>query len=368
MLSSHSQYACGPETQFFTSLSDSELFAAVNDKNWPLLAVDQLSRLSLSGNPVVNLYHISSQDLVEHLQNRLPSAKAMLESLTETFAQHAGKPCWIEKTPDHMLHLYRIRRNYPDSPIIRIIRDPRDAVLSSTKLPWWSDSYLSNCQRWEDRWAATDDFFNTDLLSCTIRYEDLVRQVKETLQALTEFLGISFEPAMLDYERNADKVITDAEPWKKSVTKAISTDRLSVWKRELSIDEATAAEAICHDSIAAFSYERRIESVRNLAIYPFDYQWLEDHTNIIIEAAKKGVRFTGYNPVIHSNYAIGAIPDLGATLFTRLSKTAAFLWRLLSLAVSLNRIKYVDYGKPKGRLEHLCDMATRLLGEKVSFR
>ncbi len=58
-------------------------------------------------------------------------------------SQHVER--WAECTPEHLLHLPRIKETIPEALIIHIIRDGRDVALSNAKLgyvrrAWWDRS------------------------------------------------------------------------------------------------------------------------------------------------------------------------------------------------------------------------------------
>jgi len=42
----------------------------------------------------------------------------------------AGRPIWVEKTPDHLFYVKRIQQYIPDAAFIHIIRNGRDTVAS----------------------------------------------------------------------------------------------------------------------------------------------------------------------------------------------------------------------------------------------
>lgn len=165
MLGSHSRIDCGPETHFFRYLAMFSEKNLVSRKSWPIEAVDFISSLKLNGEKVHKHFGLSISQIELFLKYQNPSVATMLESLTQLHAKQAGKSRWVEKTPNHMLHLCAIRKHYPLSPIIRIIRDPRDAALSITKLPWASKSALANlflCDEWNRKSVAFfDDDFNS---------------------------------------------------------------------------------------------------------------------------------------------------------------------------------------------------------------
>ena len=287
-LTSHSQIDCGPETQFFNKLDARQLGAAVRDRHWPGKAVHLLGSLTLAGQPVQALFGLGEQDLINFLKSRTPSVGAMLEALTAQRATRSGKHRWAEKTPNHILHLDLIRREFPDAHIVRIVRDPRDSAQSMRKLDWASQSVLANCYTWRDWYQASEDFFDRDHLCKTVFLEKLIREPEKQMSALCEFLRTDFEPGMLK-RQTAASVMSPKEWWKSDVSKPLRSDRVFTWKQDLAGDVATAASVICHAGISALQYEARGTVTDTRHVYKLDPGTIEENEHAIITAAKAGV-------------------------------------------------------------------------------
>lgn len=98
----------------------------------------------------------------------------MLESLCIPCARSRGKRGRAEKRPNHLLSRREIRRERADARIIRIMRDPRDAALSTSKMPTFSNSFAANLYLWRKWQDVASGFLVHDPLSHTIRYESLM--------------------------------------------------------------------------------------------------------------------------------------------------------------------------------------------------
>lgn len=255
MIGSHPHYAIGPETQFFSKLSVDRLAAAVRDPAWPERAVVCLCSLTLAGQSVLDLFETTPAKVSAFLSEREPSIAAMLEALCVPFARSRGKQGWAEKTPNHLLSLAAIRREWPDARIIRIMRDPRDAALSTGKLPTFSNSFAANLYLWRQWQDAASGFLAHDRLSYTIRYESLVRDPESQLRQMCAGVGIDFHPAMLDFAARAKDVGSAAESWKKPVGGELDPSRLFAWKSQLGEADRLLANNVVQEYLAAFDYE-----------------------------------------------------------------------------------------------------------------
>lgn len=290
LLASHSRISCGPEAQFFNKLDPAHIAAAVRDPYWPHSAISLLCSLTLANQRVIDLFGIDESYLTQFLSLRTPSAGAMLEALTKTLAERQGKARWAEKTPNHILHLTEIRREWPAATMVRIVRDPRDSASSMRRLPWASRSVLANAQLWADWHEQSKSFFRQDLHTWTVRFEDLVDEPVAYLRDLCEFIGEKYEPTMLDTSVSGGIVSSPTETWKSDVSKPIDPQQGSRWKEHLPDDLARGVSLICHRGIVEFDYEILARPVNSLDVYRLDRHALERHESAVLSLAAIGTR------------------------------------------------------------------------------
>ncbi len=289
MLAGHPRIACGPETQFFNKLSPARLGAAVKDPAWPDRAVKLVTSLTLAHQPVIELFGHSEGDVRQFLESQTPSVGAILESLTALYAAKQGKPRWAEKTPNHLLHLPTLRQTYPDAPIVRIVRDPRDSALSMRKLPWASRSALANGYLWTAWFEQSQPFFGRDAHTLTLRYEDLVTAPETVLTRLCSFVGETFRPGMLETKKTGGGVSSPNERWKALNTRALDASRTQVWRRETP-DLQRALSCVCASGIEAFGYPDPVEASATLSAYPLNLRTVEAHEETLSNLLLRGVK------------------------------------------------------------------------------
>jgi hypothetical protein len=127
-----------------------------------------------------------------------------LRIVMEEIARNQGVERWAECTPEHLLHLPRIKETIPEALIIHIIRDGRDVALSNAKLgyvtrAWWdhSPSVLACGLYWE--WIVRQGRADGGKLGADyieVRFEDLILNPRLVLASLSTFLEQE-----LDYDR-----------------------------------------------------------------------------------------------------------------------------------------------------------------------
>jgi hypothetical protein len=118
-----------------------------------------------------------------------------------------GVQRWADTTPEHILHLHRIKETIPDALIIHIIRDGRDVALSTDKLgyihrlPWDRKPSKMVCGLYWDWMVSKGRRDGRDLGNdyTEVHFEDLVSKPHDTLARLGEFIGQE-----LDYDRIRD--------------------------------------------------------------------------------------------------------------------------------------------------------------------
>jgi hypothetical protein len=260
MLAAHSRISCGPETHFFRKLALIDAERLVKRDTWPKAAVDficSIEHASFSERtpiPLIEKYQIGCEQITAFLQQREPSIPNMLSSVTEQYMVSMGKVRWAEKTPDHILTLGQIRANFPSSPIIRIIRDPRDVAISLTKVPWGAMSYLEALLLWKRMDDESENFFQSDPLCYSLRYEDLITAPEDELTKLCQFIGEEFEDCMLDTSVTGKQLNSRNVPWKDKVSQPIDAEHQSIWKDQLNRCDNQMAEAILGARLEALGY------------------------------------------------------------------------------------------------------------------
>jgi len=288
MLSTHPAIDCGPETFFFARLP-SDPTGLLDPAGWPDRALDYVCGLRLRDAPVHELYGRTRQDLRAYLAARPPSLAVMLESLTAARARARGKRRWAEKTPRHLGHVRLIRRTFPEAAILRMIRDPRDAAMSMTRVPFASDSLVANlylCARAE---AASGPAIARDPRSLTVRYEDLVRQPESEARRISRFLGEPFDPRMLDPRQAPTDLAAGHEWWKGKESEPLDPSRVEAWRREMAADDQSIAAVICHATMRRHGYEGGLRPRGAVVIAPDVKRFVVEQEATARSLARQGI-------------------------------------------------------------------------------
>jgi hypothetical protein len=106
-----------------------------------------------------------------------------------------------------------------------------------------------------------------------LRYEDLVTDPEPALRKACELIELDYDPAMLEYHRNAQQRLQEmagelpavaGRPAREAgervaahamATKPPSRERIARWKQEMSTEDMAEFEAVAGDLLAELGYE-----------------------------------------------------------------------------------------------------------------
>lgn len=199
----------------------------------------------------------------DDLAHRGTDLKAIVESFYEALRTEAGKRFIGDKTPDHMPDFDRIIELFPAARIVHLVRDGRDCALSS--MAWRSGLNFRNVQELATGWArhnravAVYGEVHPDQYH-RLYYEDIVDNTEATLRHLCAFLGIEYEPAMLDHNtgefarENAAQLSHHA-----NLTRAVMRGNHGKWMIEMPRAHVNIYESIAGDTLRALGYSTQGE-------------------------------------------------------------------------------------------------------------
>lgn len=256
LLNGHSHIAFTPEThflRFYMGSEDSKRQIENRGADWFLkllendpyfqrlqLPAEDLLAPYLSGDKVFDLTEIYREILSRYLHRR-------------------GKSMIGDKDPRYIDYLPVIKSLFPRARIIHIYRDPRDMVLSKTKAEWsahrpyWVNALISQIQMKRGRATARELFADRYY---ELAYETLISEPEATLSRLLTFLGLEFEPAMLDLKQSAQELVDPAEmQWKDRTFQPVISRNKEKWRQQLTPRQIRCIEIICREWFDHLGYE-----------------------------------------------------------------------------------------------------------------
>jgi hypothetical protein len=160
-----------------------------------------------------------------------------LESMEAALNEPIRNRVHLDKNPTLTVVLPGFLRLFPEARLLIALRDPRDVVISCFMqyLPLNANSvYFLTLERAARRyandigmWLRLRDKIASPWLE--VRYENTVVQLENEARRACEFLGLTWEPSVLDYrERLKQKPV--ASPTYEAVSKPLYTSAIGRWK------------------------------------------------------------------------------------------------------------------------------------------
>ena len=168
---------------------------------WETGVFDRLSQF-VSGDfekprgPEANFCPLSREEILKWIHTAT-------NDLIRLMVSQSGKPRWGEKTPSHVFHLDLIDEVFPEAQFIHIVRNGKDVVKSLQNVGWATGGIRWSVRRWVD--SVNAGRASGEKLGkgryVEVRYEELTSKPEMVLPKLCEFLGESFFPQMLEFNR-----------------------------------------------------------------------------------------------------------------------------------------------------------------------
>lgn len=241
MLDSHRDICCGPESWLFIP--------------------NEIDTRTLARNFDID------HGKVEDMYQRACSRAEFIEHFFSEYCHVMGKRRWAEKTPRNIEQLGFIFRAFPRSRFVHIIRDGRDVACSLRTHPRFSlrDGKLIPTNTWKplekciDRWTTairSSRDYRSDPRYLEIRYEDLVREPRSTLEKLLLPLGEPWDDRVLRYyeTRSASRDVARF-PQNPEATAPIKRDSIGRWKHDFSETDKAAFKQMAGELLIYLGYE-----------------------------------------------------------------------------------------------------------------
>lgn len=101
----------------------------------------------------------------------------------------------VEKTPDHVYQIDKIQKDWPDSAIFVVTRNPIDQVASMFKRNKNFNKSVYDCSNDLSACIYAINKENTFL----VQYEDIVKNFNKTVSQMCNFAKINFESSMINF-------------------------------------------------------------------------------------------------------------------------------------------------------------------------
>ena len=221
MVGNHDDIATFPETHFFRKTIDQNW---KRKNNFKIKREDQKFIKNF-------LIGINKEEIYEKYKGdklNVNSWGSYLIKILDQIAIDDGKNHWLEKTPMHLRYIELISgiQQHNNMKFIHMIRNPLENIAALYDV---SKQYPESFQQNNIDAAISRYIFDLKISeNCRklknhhiVYYEDLVSDPNKTLEEICSFLNLDYNPNMLQFQKNADKITAKNEDWKASNTKKL---------------------------------------------------------------------------------------------------------------------------------------------------
>jgi len=185
-----------------------------------------------------------------------PTIDAGLSASFRAYARREGKQRWGDKTPNYVEHLSTLDRLFPGAQFIHLVRDGRDVAASMLAMQDWHHTAATPAFYWRQalqQVRAARPVLGKRLVE--VRYEALIEDTDAELRGLCTFLGVDFDPAMLESDWHEIEKVPEAERHMHGRVGLPVTSGLRDWRRDLDRASIREFEAIAGRELHAYGYE-----------------------------------------------------------------------------------------------------------------
>ncbi|TWJ33047.1 sulfotransferase family protein [Geobacter argillaceus] len=206
-------------------------------------SVRQLSQFLVDDKwgPVQNLPDVD-ENIILH------ATRCFISEIFTPIIRNKNKDILVLKTPQDIKYLEFLLSLYPISKYIHIFRDGRDSACSlvenKSQVFGAIDDYgelnhLNAFKRWYDWELKIRKLLDEkDKIKIRIKYEDLVTKPESTLKVVCDFIGVDFEPEILNYSKfNHTLPKWEAGTYDLEHKKSIDDSSIGRWKEHFKDEE-----------------------------------------------------------------------------------------------------------------------------------
>jgi hypothetical protein len=162
----------------------------------------------------------------------------------------------VEKTPSNVPFADDLVRLFPEAKLLQIVRDPR-AVFASRRCQLIKrQGGYAKAHRLVREWNESSRQIAKLREHCgkylVVRYEDLVRNSRAVMEEVCRFIGIEFQPVLLEPTRAGRQWEGNSAFY--TAFSGIDTQPVNHWKDELTEDEIWWIEMHCREGMMISGY------------------------------------------------------------------------------------------------------------------
>lgn len=212
-------------------------------------------------------------------QCRVGAFASIVRAFHAGYAAQEGKAHWANLDIATLDEMHRANAWFPNARFLHIYRDGRDVAVSNRTMPYGPGNLAECLDAWRVR-VRTNLRMGAIVGAsryCAVAYEDLVARPEVTLRRICSFLGLAFEPAMLDSAARARAKIPADRRWLwPKLSQRIDAEGVSRWRRELNRTQQRVAERHAGELLRELGYPAAPVQGRSIAAECLDLIYFLD--------------------------------------------------------------------------------------------
>jgi hypothetical protein len=232
--------------KFYKGLFEPLRFNYWSITNWPEINLEQL-RVDLHACTGETSFETLIKIVYSHYNSLFPKSEILLIG---------------DKNPVYSNQALFLARIFPDAKFIHLTRDYRDNIVSMLDVDFEMPNVALLAYRWKYSFKSIEAAFEENPSRfMRIRYEDLVDDPGRSFAGMCKFLGIPFDPSVLEFhnkkseiEKIYPKEIT--ERYFSSLFKPVDASKTRIYKTRLTERQIRTADLIVGQTSEMAGYSR----------------------------------------------------------------------------------------------------------------
>lgn len=218
------------ELHFFEWVSGSKDFNKEISRNEALKILNRLIQIERSGfyqNKNTEAFLEESQRVLDECKVQNFKAVDIYSCFLNYWTVRKNKKIACEQTPRNLFYMQEIKKYFPRSKVVLMVRDPRSVLLSQKnkwkrkflgepEMPWrecvrsWVNYHpITLSKMWSSAARIALNCSHDEAFVRVIKYEDLTADPVNVVKKLCCFLEIDFEDGMMNVPRRGSSLLQD---------------------------------------------------------------------------------------------------------------------------------------------------------------
>tara|TARA_B110000027_G_C16119265_1_gene301871 strand:- start:3136 stop:4002 length:867 start_codon:yes stop_codon:yes gene_type:complete len=212
-------------------------------------------------------WKLNKEELLEIFMAKKPTTYNKLTKLVyEAYSNKQNKKSKIfgDKNNYYIDHVEDLAKIFPETRFVFLIRDGRDVAVSYKEInetsinslykPRLEQNMTKIAKEWTKNGKTLKKFVTGDRVPAMfIRYEDLLTNPENTMEKVFNFLGLDYEPSILEFYKYNDEP-KEFLQWKRKTTSKLDTTNFNRYKKFLTNEEINEYEIVAKDMLEFFDY------------------------------------------------------------------------------------------------------------------